>query len=108
MAVSPARSIPALGVIGQLLYGGTVQRQRRVWFSILIAPWVAGFLLWQAGPMLASLALSLTQYDFGYASALAWLLFVIVLGLALLLFRGSAFWVYYAPPVLSHDPHRDG
>ena len=30
----------------------------------------------------------------GYASALAWLLFVIVLGLTLLLFRTARGWVY--------------
>jgi multiple sugar transport system permease protein len=31
----------------------------------------------------------------GYASALAWMLFVIVLVLTLLVFRSSAMWVYY-------------
>jgi multiple sugar transport system permease protein len=33
--------------------------------------------------------------DMGYASALAWILFVIVLLLTLLVFRSSAAWVYY-------------
>ena len=33
--------------------------------------------------------------DMGYASALAWVLFVIVLVLTLLVFRSSALWVYY-------------
>ena len=31
----------------------------------------------------------------GYASALAWVLFIIVLLLTLLVFRSSAAWVYY-------------
>jgi multiple sugar transport system permease protein len=31
----------------------------------------------------------------GYASALAWVLFVIVLALTLLVFRSSSIWVYY-------------
>jgi multiple sugar transport system permease protein len=31
----------------------------------------------------------------GYASALAWVLFIIVLLLTLLVFRSSATWVYY-------------
>jgi multiple sugar transport system permease protein len=31
----------------------------------------------------------------GYASALAWVLFVIVLLLTLLVFRSSTAWVYY-------------
>ena len=35
-------------------------------------------------------------FDMGYASALAWLLFVIVLGLTIVLFRTSRFWVYEA------------
>ena len=35
-------------------------------------------------------------YDMGYASALAWLLFVIVLGLTIVLFRTAGSWVYEA------------
>lgn len=31
----------------------------------------------------------------GYASALAWLLFVIILLLTLLIFRSSGIWVFY-------------
>ena len=33
--------------------------------------------------------------NMGYASAMAWILFVIVLALTLLVFRSSALWVYY-------------
>ncbi|MGE5529804.1 MAG: carbohydrate ABC transporter permease [Patescibacteria group bacterium] len=36
-----------------------------------------------------------TEYKMGYAAALAWLLFLVVLGLALVLFRSSSRWVYY-------------
>jgi ABC-type sugar transport system permease subunit len=32
----------------------------------------------------------------GYASALAWVLFAIVLGLTLLVLRSQRFWVFYA------------
>jgi multiple sugar transport system permease protein len=35
------------------------------------------------------------QFQFGYASAIAWSLFVIILLLTLLVFRSSAAWVYY-------------
>lgn len=35
------------------------------------------------------------QFRMGYASALAWILFAIILLLALLVFRSSAAWVYY-------------
>jgi multiple sugar transport system permease protein len=35
------------------------------------------------------------SFQLGYASALAWILFFIVLALTVLVFRSSAFWVYY-------------
>jgi multiple sugar transport system permease protein len=35
------------------------------------------------------------QFRMGYAAALAWILFVIILGLTLLIFRSSEAWVYY-------------
>ena len=35
-------------------------------------------------------------FKMGYASAMAWILFVVTLGLSLLVFRTSARWVYYA------------
>ncbi|MHB0878194.1 MAG: carbohydrate ABC transporter permease [Anaerolineae bacterium] len=35
------------------------------------------------------------QFQFGYASAIAWALFFIILLLTMLVFRGSALWVYY-------------
>jgi multiple sugar transport system permease protein len=34
-------------------------------------------------------------FDMGYASTMAWILFVIVLGLTGLIFRSSEAWVYY-------------
>jgi len=39
------------------------------------------------------------QYRLGYASALAWVLFLILLGLTLLVFRSSSLWVYYESEV---------
>jgi len=35
------------------------------------------------------------EYEMGYASALAWILFVIILALTLMVIRSSAVWVYY-------------
>ncbi len=35
------------------------------------------------------------HYEMGYASALAWILFVIILALTMLVIRSSAVWVYY-------------
>ena len=36
-----------------------------------------------------------SQTWFGYAAALAWVLFAIILAFTLLIFRSSALWVYY-------------
>ncbi len=35
------------------------------------------------------------EYEMGYASALAWILFVIIMSLTMLVIRSSAAWVYY-------------
>jgi len=35
------------------------------------------------------------EFNMGYASALAWILFAILFGLTLLVFRSSSLWVYY-------------
>jgi multiple sugar transport system permease protein len=47
----------------RFFYGGSIRRQRIVWFYVFVSPWIVGFLLWHALPMLASLALSLARYD---------------------------------------------
>jgi multiple sugar transport system permease protein len=54
------------------------------------------------GPQRATLFYNLYLYqnafkynEMGYASALAWVLFIIVLALTLLVFRSSVLWVYY-------------
>ena len=61
-----------------------------------------GWLLTQGGPNRATEFFSLYLYrnafvffKMGYASALAWILFVIIFGLTILVFRTSARWVYY-------------
>lgn len=62
----------------------------------------AAFVLTQGGPLNSTLFYMIHVYnsafrDFevGYASALSWLLFLVVLALTVLLFRGSRFWVFY-------------
>jgi multiple sugar transport system permease protein len=61
------------------------------------------FIMTQGGPANASLFYMLYLYQnafqyfkMGYASALAWVLFIYILVLTALTFRGSAFWVFYA------------
>lgn len=56
----------------------------------------------EGGPMRATLFYNLYLYqnafkffDMGYASAMAWVLFVIVLLVTLLVFRSSPYWVFY-------------
>ncbi len=42
---------------------GALRRSEALWFYIFVAPWMVGFLLLVAGPMLASLFLSFTEYQ---------------------------------------------
>ena len=60
------------------------------------------FVMTQGGPVNATLFYNLHLYNnafryfrMGYASALAWILFVIILAFTLLIFRSSSTWVYY-------------
>ena len=60
------------------------------------------FIMTQGGPANGSLFYGLYLYDnafrwfkMGYASALAWLMFLIILTITLLVFRSTAKWVYY-------------
>jgi multiple sugar transport system permease protein len=60
------------------------------------------YVLTNGGPAESTLFYNLYLYrnafkylNMGYASALAWILFLIVLLLTLLVFRSSALWVYY-------------
>ena len=41
----------------------TMTRQETLWGYIFISPWIIGFLVFTLGPMIASLVLSLTQYN---------------------------------------------
>jgi multiple sugar transport system permease protein len=42
---------------------GRLRRQEILWSWIFLSPWVIGFVVFTAGPMVASLALSFTRYD---------------------------------------------
>lgn len=60
------------------------------------------YVLTNGGPNNASLSMVLflfnkgfRQFHFGYASAVAWVLFAIIMVFTLLVFRSSAVWVYY-------------
>jgi multiple sugar transport system permease protein len=60
------------------------------------------YVMTKGGPANASLFIGLylynnafRQFQMGYAAALAWLVFVIILALTLLVIRTSPYWVYY-------------
>jgi multiple sugar transport system permease protein len=42
---------------------GSLARREEIAFYLFASPWLIGFLLWTAGPMIGSLVLSLTHYD---------------------------------------------
>jgi multiple sugar transport system permease protein len=60
------------------------------------------YVMTRGGPDNASLFMGLYLYNnafeyfqMGYASALAWLVFVVIMGLTLVVIRSSPYWVYY-------------
>ncbi len=62
-----------------------------------------GYLMTQGGPRYATLFYVLYLYNnafkwfkMGYASALAWVLFIIIMAFTALIFKSSTAWVYYA------------
>jgi multiple sugar transport system permease protein len=65
-----------------------------------------GLVMTAGGPNNASLFLVLYLYrnafqyfKMGYAAAMAWILFLIIMVLTLLVFRSSSIWVYYESEV---------
>ena len=63
---------------------------------------VQPFVMTDGGPMRATYVYGIHLYftafrymDFGYASTLAWMLFILILGLSLIIFKTSKLWVYY-------------
>jgi multiple sugar transport system permease protein len=41
----------------------SLSKREATWAYVLISPWIVGFIVFTAGPMIASLVFSLTQYD---------------------------------------------
>jgi multiple sugar transport system permease protein len=42
---------------------GSLSRREALAFYLFASPWIIGLFIWTAGPMIASLVLSLAQYD---------------------------------------------
>ncbi len=83
-----------------------------IFFQLIIAligvfqTFTSSFVATQGGPLKATFFYMLYIYNkaweslrMGYASALAWILFIIILVITLLVFRSSAMWVYYESEV---------
>jgi multiple sugar transport system permease protein len=81
-------------------------------FNLVIAiigsfqTFTAAFVMTDGGPMNSTLFYVLYLYrnafkffKMGYASALAWILFVVILICTLLVFRSSPMWVFYEAEV---------
>ncbi len=79
-----------------------------IFFSLIITMigsfqvFTQALVMTQGGPNFATLTMVLFLYQkgfqqlqFGYASALAWILTLIIMGFTLLLLRSSSMWVYY-------------
>ena len=41
----------------------TMRRKEAIWFYVIISPWIFGFVVFTAGPILASIYLSFTEWD---------------------------------------------
>ena len=83
-----------------------------IFFQLVIAligvfqTFTSSFVATQGGPLKSTFFYMLYIYNkawvslrMGYASALAWILFVIILAITLLVFRSSTMWVYYESEV---------
>ena len=103
-----AASIDGAGTLGSCRYITLPMMTPTIFFSLvmgLIGAWQMfsqSFVMTGGGPNNATLTAVLfiyrkafQQFHFGYASAMAWLLFAIILIFTVLVFRSSAAWVYY-------------
>ena len=80
----------------------TIFFQLIVGFIFSMQIFTEAFIMTNGGPADASLFYLLYLYrtafqyfDMGYASALAWVLFVVILVLTIILFKTGKSWVYY-------------
>src|SRR5262245_55353433 len=62
-----AQAVPRRASRFRILPAGKIERREALWFWFFIAPWVFGFIVFTAGPIIASAVLSLTRYAPGKA-----------------------------------------
>ena len=103
-----AASIDGAGVFGRFRHITVPMMTPTIFFSLvmgLIGAWqmfTQSFIMTEGGPNNATLTAVLLifrkafhQFHMGYASAMAWVLFVIILFFTVLVIRSSAAWVFY-------------
>lgn len=103
-----AASIDGAGVLSRFRHVTIPMMTPVIFFNLIMGiigsfqSFTSSYVLTAGGPANATLFYLLYLYQnafqsfrMGYASALAWILFIIVLLLSLLVFRSSAAWVYY-------------
>ncbi len=73
-------------------FGGVVLLDRGLPYSISLAP-MEGYINFQM----------FTRMDLGYASALAWMMFIFVIVIILALFRSTRYWVYFPEETDNED-----
>lgn len=91
----------------------TIPMLSPILFYVLIMQMVAAlqiftqpYIMTQGGPMFATYTFGLhlynqafRYYDFGYSCALAWILFIIIMFISIVLFKTSKLWVFYREDV---------
>jgi hypothetical protein len=91
--------VSALSELGKLKGKGLGAEARDTKAAmVFLGPWLVGLVAITLGPMLISLYLyqkGFGQFDMGYASAMAWVLLLIIGAFTAINFYASKFWVFY-------------
>ncbi len=103
-----AASIDGAGSLARFVYVTLPMLSPTIFFNLVMTltgafqVFTQAYVMTQGGPNNATLTVVLFLYrkgfeqlHFGYASAVAWVLFVIIMSFTLLVLRSSAVWVYY-------------
>jgi ABC-type sugar transport system permease subunit len=79
-------------------FGGVALLDRGLSYNLRLAPGVP----FSIAPMESYITYQMFSYmNLGYASALAWIMFILVMGITILLFRSAHYWVHF--PEESND-----
>ena len=104
-----AASIDGAGKVRRFLFITVPQITPIIFFNLIMQTiqalqnFTSAFVITKGGPLKSTYVLGMklykegfTYFKMGYASAISWVLFIIILIITLLLFRSSSVWVHYA------------